>query len=123
MRERTGHRSLECLRMYERTSDKQQQAVSNILSSHSQSSYHAQVTKLDHGEQKYPCMSTCGLAPNMTFANCQVNVNVNHGQFAPVSFTSNNCSSSARALTVTTESHQSAPEIGMPFTEDILKDR
>ena len=34
IQERTGHRSLEYLRMYECTSDKQQQAVSNILSSH-----------------------------------------------------------------------------------------
>ena len=119
IQERTGHRSLECLRMYERTSDKQKQAVSKILSSHSQSSYHAQMTKLDHSEQKN--LSTFGLSPNMTFANCQVNVNVNHGPSAPVSFTSNNCSSSSLAQTVTSESHQTAPEIGMPSAEDILQ--
>ena len=42
IQERTGHHLLEYLRTYERTSDKQQQAISNILSSNSQSSYHAQ---------------------------------------------------------------------------------
>ena len=47
IQERTGHRSIECLCMYERTSDKQHQAVSNILSSTSRSSYHAQIAQLE----------------------------------------------------------------------------
>ena len=79
------------------------------------------MTKLDHTDQKNPCTSTSGLAPNMKFANCQVNINVNHGQSAPVSFTSNNCSSSYLAQTVTSESHHTAPVIGMPSAEDILQ--
>ena len=116
IQERTGHRSLECLRMY--ASDKQKQAVSKILSFHSQSSYHAQMTKLDHSKQKN--LSTFGLSPNMTFTNCQVN-NVNHGPSAPVSFTSNNCNFSSLAQTVTSESHQIAPEICMPSAEDVLQ--
>ena len=77
IQERTGHRSLECLRMYEHTSDKQQQAVSNILSSHSQSSY-AEMTKLEH--KNTPTTSTFGprFGPNMKFDSCQVNININH---------------------------------------------
>lgn len=43
IQEQTGH---ECLRMYERTSEKQQ-AVSNILSSSYQSTYQAQLAKLN----------------------------------------------------------------------------
>ena len=116
IQERTGHRSLECLRMYERTSDKQQQAVSNILSSHSQSSYHAEMTKLEH--KNTPTMSTFGpgFGPNMKFDSCQVNININHGSSAPVNFTSSSSLSS-----VTTESCQTTSELGMPSAEDILQ--
>ena len=37
--------------MYEHTSDKQQRDVSNFLSSHSQSSYHAEMAKLDYSDK------------------------------------------------------------------------
>ncbi len=116
IQERTGHRSLECLRMYERTSDKQQQAVSNILSSHSQSSYHAEMTKLDHKTTPTTSTSGPGFGPNMKFDSCQVNININHGPSAPVNFTSSSSLSS-----VTTESRQTTSELGMPSTEDILQ--
>ena len=78
IQERTGHRSLECLRMYERTSDKQQQAVSNILSSDSRSSYHAQISKLNPNNHQLSTQTTSTssisdqLHNNMSFANCQV---------------------------------------------------
>jgi hypothetical protein len=111
IQERTGHRSLECLRMYERTSEKQQQAVSNILSSSSQSTYETQVAKLNSCSQNITFNSssvTPGLLPKMDFSNCQVNINVNQGPSAPVYF--NN-----------TSSHEcSASETGMPSTEDLL---
>ena len=119
IQERTGHRSLECLRMYERTSDKQQRAVSNILSSHSQSSYHAEMARLDHNHPQNAASSSTssvsGIVPNMKFDNCQVNINVNHGPSAPVNFTSN-----SSLAAVTSESHQITSEPGMPSAEDIL---
>ncbi len=43
IQERSGHRSLEGLRTYELSSQKQHQAVSNILSSSSQSTYLSQI--------------------------------------------------------------------------------
>ena len=94
IQERTDHRSLECLRMYERTSDKQQQAVSNILSSTSQVSYHSQIAKPDPINHQISSPSTSasgtlGQLPHMNFAKCQVNINVNHGPSAPVTFTTN----------------------------------
>ena len=85
IQERTGHRSFECLRMYERTSEKQHQAVSNILSSSSQSTYHTQITKVD-SQNIATSSNTTGLLPKMNFANCQVNVNINQGSAAPVNF-------------------------------------
>ena len=45
--ERTGHRSVECLRMYERTSDKQLLAVSKILSSNTELNFKTEVKKLE----------------------------------------------------------------------------
>ena len=119
IQERTGHRSLECLRMYEHTSDKQQRALSNILS-HSQSSYHAERARLDHNHPQNAApsfiSSVSGIGANMKFDNCQVNFNVNHGPSAPVNFTSN-CSLAA----VTSESHQITSEPVMPSAEDILQ--
>lgn len=79
IQERTGHRSLECLQMYEKTSEKQ--AVSNILSSSSQSMHETQVAKLNSCSQNITVNSTSvtpALLPKMNFSNCQVNINVNH---------------------------------------------
>ena len=87
IQEKTGHRSLECLRMYERTSEKQQQSVSNILSSSSQSTYNTQVAKLNSCSQNITFNSssiTPGLLlPKMDFSICQVNINVNKVPSAP----------------------------------------
>lgn len=47
IQEHTGHRSVECLRMYEHTSDKQQHAVSNILSSSTELNYQSEMKKLE----------------------------------------------------------------------------
>ena len=41
IKERTGHRSLEALRMYETTSEKQHKAVANILSSDRETSFNS----------------------------------------------------------------------------------
>lgn len=106
IQERTGHRSLECLRMYERTSEKQHQAVSNILSSSSQSTYHTQITKID-SQNIATSSNMTGLLPKMNFANCQVNVNINQGSAAPVNF--NNTS------------HAESSDFVMPSTEELLE--
>ena len=89
IQERTGHRSLEGLRMYERTSEKQHQAVSNILSSATQSTYQTQIQKLDCSSSMAVSNSSSisGITPKMTFNNCQVNINLNQGgPAAPVTF-------------------------------------
>ena len=54
-----------------------------------------------------------GLVANMKFDNCQVNININHGPSAPVNFTRTGNSVSSLAA-VTTESHQTTSELGMP---------
>ena len=50
IQERTGHRSVECLRSYERTSEKQHHAVSKILSSSSELNFQTEMNKLETHE-------------------------------------------------------------------------
>ena len=85
IQERTGHRSLEGLRVYERTSEKQHQAVSNILSSSSQSTYLSQIKQLDCSSST-STSNVSGVMPKMNFNGCQVNINFNQGPTAPVNF-------------------------------------
>ena len=73
IQERTGHRSVECLRMYEHTSDKQQHAVSNILSSSTELNYQSEMRKLEMCETHATSHSFTAI-PNMTFNNCQVSI-------------------------------------------------
>ncbi len=89
IQEQTGHRSIEGLRLYERTSDKQHQAVSNILSSSSTSTYHSQIAKLDCSSQNLAMNTSSSIVPNMSYNNCQVNINFNQGSAPPVNFSSN----------------------------------
>ena len=72
----TGHLSDEALRMYERPSETQQQAVANVLASSVETSFQAQMNQL----------STTNITPNnntscpvMNFNNCQVNITYNQG--------------------------------------------
>ena len=73
IQERTGHRSLDSLRIYERTSEKQQQAVTNILSSTSETNYHTQLARLDSNSHNVTvCPSTSNVSlvaflPNFNF--------------------------------------------------------
>ena len=78
---------------------------------HMQSSYHAEMVKLDHSTRNSTGLSIFGPrgVPNMKFDNCQVNINVNYGPSAPVNFASSSSLSS-----VTAESHQTTYDIGMP---------
>ena len=110
--ERAGHHLLKCLRtyMYEHTSDKQHQAVSNTLSSTSRSSYHAQIAKLDPSNHQLSTQTT-GQLPNMSFAKCQVNININHGPSAPVTFTT----------TTSPMSRSSTSDMGMPSEDKLLQ--
>lgn len=84
IQERTGHRSLECLRMYEKTSERQQKAVSKILSSTEETSF---VTQLENKEKesmpadgRHAQNSAC--VPTMNFNNCSVSINYNVNQGA-----------------------------------------
>ena len=47
IQERTGHRTLESLRMYERTSEKQQQAVSKVISARVATNFQCEMEKLN----------------------------------------------------------------------------
>ena len=75
IQERTGHRSLDSLRVYERTSTQQQQAASNILSgSHVQARHHSQASTLSIG----PSPSSSVQSLPIYFGNlygCTINVN------------------------------------------------
>ena len=76
IQECADHHPVECLCMYKHTSDKQQHAVSNILSSSSELNYQSEMRKLKMGK-------THTTIPNMTFNNCQVSINYNQGLSAP----------------------------------------
>ena len=75
IQERTGHRSLDSLRVYKRTSTQQQQAASNILTgSHVQARHHSQASTLSIG----PSPSSSVQSLPIYFGNlygCTINVN------------------------------------------------
>ncbi|XP_064384924.1 zinc finger MYM-type protein 2-like isoform X2 [Halichondria panicea] len=74
IKERTGHRSLESLRMYERTSDKQHHAVSRILSSDRETSFNAEINKTTSTH-----LNSSHGQPVLNFSNCQVTIAYNQG--------------------------------------------
>ena len=73
IKERTGHRSLEALRMYEQTSEKQHLAVSRILSGSSDTSFNLEMMKTTTNN------SYSKAQPVMNFNNCQVTITYNQG--------------------------------------------
>ena len=77
IKERTGHPSLEALWMYERISESQHEAVSNILASDKETTFTAQMQKTSLVEQtSVPNNST----PTMNFIkDCSVNITINQG--------------------------------------------
>ncbi len=74
IQERTGHRSLECLRMYERTSDCQHKAVS---SSKEETTFNGQLSSNTSNQ-----VQSTSFVPNMSFKNCSVNIHYNINQGA-----------------------------------------
>ena len=84
IQERTGHRSIESLRTYEHTSEKQQLAVSKVLTSKTEVNFQSEIKNIEaHCSQSFS-----NTTPGMSFNNCQVNINYNNGPSAPVTFTS-----------------------------------
>ena len=81
IQERTGHRSLECLRMYEQTSDCQHKAVSKILSSKEETTFNGQLQNI---KQQTSAISnhvqSTSCIPTMNFNSCSVNINYNINQ-------------------------------------------
>lgn len=79
IKERTGHRSTDGLRVYERTSQNQHRAVSQILSSKQRTSYIQEIENVSSTASscitRTPLSSNC--LPQMTFNNCSVNININ----------------------------------------------
>ncbi len=77
IQQRTGHRSLDALRIYERTTIQQHQAVSNILGSHSKTSYSDALGQ-----------TTPQQTPMQPFHNCTVQVFQSPQPQPPPSFVS-----------------------------------
>lgn len=69
IQERTGHRSLDSLRTYERTNDQQHKAVSRVLSSSSKLSYCAQTQRIPSTLNAQGCSFTFG-----DLQNCTINI-------------------------------------------------
>ena len=76
IQERTGHRSL---RMYEKTSNCQQTAVSKILSSTEETTFNPKITNVTKRQQPQ-CSHSTSCVPSMTFNKCSVNINYNIDQ-------------------------------------------
>ncbi len=73
IKQRTGHRSVESLRKYEHTSTTQHQAVANILSSDTTTSYSTQMSQLQSKSENYISINK---TPTMNFSNCTVNITI-----------------------------------------------
>ncbi len=73
IKQRTGHRSVESLRKYEHTCTTQHQAVANILSSDTTTSYSTQMSQLQSKSEN--CISI-NKTPTMNFSNCTVNITI-----------------------------------------------
>lgn len=79
IKECTGHRSTDGLRVYERTSQKQHQTVSHILSSTQHTHFVPEMERLHSPAvptQPVPCKSE-SQPLQMNFNNCSVNININ----------------------------------------------
>ena len=75
IQEWTGHRSIDSLRTYEHTSEKQKLAVSKVLSSKTEVNFQSEMNKLEaHCSQVFS-----NTTPNMSFNSCQVSINYNNG--------------------------------------------
>lgn len=87
IKERTGHKSLEALRHYENTSDKQNVAVSNVLSSVTETSFDTEMKKIEDNTtqhmQNVTCFSSSSPPAGMKFQECSVNITVNNGTPGP----------------------------------------
>ena len=79
IQERTGHRSLKALRLYERTTDKQQQEISLILAKHPKEET---VTSVPQVVPPKPLPSSSGPFPTFGVLN-YCTVNVNYGNLGP----------------------------------------
>ena len=78
IQERTGHLSLSGLRQYERTCDKQHEAVSQILAAKENVSFQQQVSMKSHSLVHMPIP-----APQYSFSNCNVTFNTVHPGYQP----------------------------------------
>ena len=82
VQERTGHRSLEALRVYERTNEEQHKAVSSILSATNQKSYTNQLyagvkPSISHKFSEIQCGLGQYTPPGFSFQNlygCTINI-------------------------------------------------
>ena len=77
IQERTGHRSLKALRVYERSTDQQHEAVSSLLSSEKETTFHQQMTEIKQSHHiDARCQPLSGTS-NFSFQNlsgCTINI-------------------------------------------------
>ena len=90
IQERTGHRSLDALRMYERTNVEQQQAVSAILTAPQSIAYNKSTEKMTIAHSISETKQPTNIAPSLSFQNlhgCTININAaappSHGSTVP----------------------------------------
>jgi len=74
IQERTGHRSIDALRLYKRTSESQQQAVSNVLASHTATSYTVTATQQQPPQPDVSCHTFTPQVPVQNFYSYSVNM-------------------------------------------------
>ncbi len=84
IKERTGHRSFKCLRMYERTIEKQQAGISKRQSSSKDTTFNMELKKNENTSMQSGSINSLSSMPiAMNFSNCSVNVSYNIHQVPP----------------------------------------
>ena len=90
IQERTGHRSLDALHMYERTNVEQQQAVSAILTAPQSIAYNKSTENITITHSISETKQPTNITPSLSFQNlhaCTININAaappSHGSTVP----------------------------------------
>ena len=110
IQERTGHRSLEALRAYERTSANQHRAVSHLLSTSTNTHYAEEVHRIQNGRTNVPMQQHAAQFPvsGFTFQNlhgCTININSSTAPSSTMSSITEVARQSVVELSETEEQH------------------
>ena len=85
IQERTGHRSLEALRQYERTTTEQHEAVSEVLSSEKPVTFQSVIQKQEKQQTvtRSALSPLTNISPVLNISGCTVNIQFNHPPPSP----------------------------------------